>query len=231
MEIVLQGIPMPEAARAPAKSTRQTWRDWAPDAPEPDELLSRDELVERLASQGVKVSVRDLRNWQVGGVIPYGIRKWDGDAPRSMYPPWMIDLVRDLRAMQAQGVPLAEIGHKLQTRAPALAARRDAVIQAGTATATAQGGRLSGGASSDGSVVKIEAHDTLRAELTETVSIVKTVAQDVAITAAPDDIASRLLEWARNHERAFGIKIDHVAVSLVDDRGRPLTFRFDTATN
>ncbi len=62
---------------APSKPKRETWRDWmSPEAPEPTELLSRDELVNQLRQEGIKVSAADLRNWQDDGIVPYGIRRW-----------------------------------------------------------------------------------------------------------------------------------------------------------
>ncbi len=194
--------------------TKRTWRDWAPDAPEPPDLLSRDELVERLAAEGVKASVRDLRNWQVAGAIPYGIRRWDGDAPRAMYPLWMADLVRELRAMQAQGIPLLEIGHRLQANAKTYAARRDASIAGSTPN-------IGVSVPSGGQRGNLNVQDAGQIGAAESISV-------VASPAPPPDIPPRLLEWARDHERTFGIKIAHVDVALVDEYGRPLSFQFKT---
>ncbi len=91
------------AAAGPA-TTKATWADWRPgEPPQPDEVLTRDELLDRLATEGVTVSVDDLQNWQRAGVVPYGIRRWHRGATRMLYPPWMVDLLRHLRVQQQAG--------------------------------------------------------------------------------------------------------------------------------
>ncbi len=102
----------------PTRSKQVTWRDppWSPvGAPEPDELMTRDELIEALNREGLGVSVGDLRNWQSAGVVPYAVKRWTGDATRGVYPGWMVDVVRDLRRLQGEGYKLRQIGPLLRT--------------------------------------------------------------------------------------------------------------------
>ena len=88
-------IPKPKAPRA-------TWRDWAPDAPEPAELLTREELLDRLDATGTLVTANQLRYWQAAGLVPYPIKRRRGQAVYGYYPPWMIEFIRSLRDLQAR---------------------------------------------------------------------------------------------------------------------------------
>jgi len=84
-------------ARPPAKQPkpkRQTWQDWAPDAPAPETLLTREEVLARVAAEGAPVSGNQLRYLQRLELIPYPIRRRRGQAVRGFYPPWVVDLVR-----------------------------------------------------------------------------------------------------------------------------------------
>ena len=100
---------MPTEAPA-TKPRKTTWIDWLPEGtPEPDGLLTRDQLVDQLRGEGFVVDRDDLRNWQSTGAIPYGINRWRDGAVRTLYPAWMLDVVRTLRAEQANGRKLAEI--------------------------------------------------------------------------------------------------------------------------
>lgn len=190
---------------APTKPKRETWRDWmSPEAPEPTELLSRDELVNQLRQEGIKVSAADLRNWQDDGIVPYGIRRWYQGATRTLYPPWMAYTIRELREMQATGLALPEIKQRLRVAARQ---RTTPIPLAGTAIGTSS------------STATLTLSDSLSADVTETVSVVRT---------PPPDIETHLRQWAQAHEAVFGIRIARIDVSLVDERGHPLTFHFDT---
>ena len=92
----------------PAKPKRQTWQDWRPEDRNlaPSDLLTRDQLIQHLTDKGIRVSVDDIRNWQGAGLIPYGIRRRHEGATRTLYPPWMVDLLRLLRVLQGQGMRL-----------------------------------------------------------------------------------------------------------------------------
>lgn len=206
--------------KSPARRKRQTWRDWLPpDIPEPDRLMTRSELLAELHSEGVEVSTHDLDNWQVAGIIPYGLRRRHEGANRTLYPQWMIGTIRYLRELQDAGKPLSEIGAMLRVHAR---------IMAGIDTATQRSTATTPTSAPAGSFRAISVHDTLTVDLEETASVVKTTAPRETLAAVPDDIASRLREWAREHERLFGTKITRADVSLVDEYGHPLTFQFDT---
>ncbi|MDP9470071.1 MAG: hypothetical protein M3Q71_05300 [Chloroflexota bacterium] len=208
------------SAKTPAGRKRRTWRDWLPPGtPEPDTLLTRTELLARLHAEGVDVSTHDLDNWQTAGIIPYGIRRRHEGATRTLYPKWMVDLIRYLRELQDEELPLPQISAILKVHARA-SAGADAATQDDIATPSAS--------APPGSFHAISANDALNTDIQETASVVKTIAQTAAIAAAPNDIIPRLLEWAREHEQMFGSKITRVDVSLVDEYGHPLTFQFDT---
>ncbi len=101
------------ATEAPTNA-RKTWRDWlGTDEPEPAEVLTRDELLAALEREGLGVSVDDIRNWQLAGVIPYAVRRWRDGAVRGLYPGWMVDVVRDLRRLQGEGYKLRQIAPRL----------------------------------------------------------------------------------------------------------------------
>ncbi len=95
---------------------RETWRDWAPGAPEPptNELLTRAELLEMLRRRRVKATEADLRYWEYAGVLPRPVRQWHNGAVRAVYPPWFFGLVRQLRQLQRQGYPLDAIGPQVR---------------------------------------------------------------------------------------------------------------------
>ncbi len=193
------------STEAPTRPKRETWRDWmSPEAAEPTELLSRDELINQLRQEGVKVSAADLRNWQDDGIVPYGIRRWYQGATRTLYPSWMAHTIRELREMQAAGKALPEIKQSLRV---ATHRRTTPASLAGTTIGTSS------------STATLSLGDSAPIGATETVSVLQT---------PPPDIEAHLRQWAQAHEAIFGIKIARIDVSLVDERGHPLTFHFDT---
>lgn len=107
------------AAAAPTKPKRETWRDWLPEvAPDPDELLTRDELIGRLRSWRVDATEADLRYWEYAGVLPRPVRRWHDGAVRALYPDWFPHLVRELRRLQRrEGLTLEEIAPRLRVHA------------------------------------------------------------------------------------------------------------------
>jgi len=99
------------------------------DAIDPGELITREELIRQLVSEGVDVNANDITYWQSSGVIPYAERQWSGRTAYAFYPVWMVDIIRELRALQAQGRKLAELRPQLRTLAKALTARhRDVTL-------------------------------------------------------------------------------------------------------
>jgi hypothetical protein len=104
-------------ARTDADSKRETWQDWLPaDEPEPnpDDLLTRGQLVERLQEQGADITVKDLTNWHGRGVLPRGVRHRIGSVTYVLYPPQFIAMVRRLLDLQDEGLTLREIGPQLR---------------------------------------------------------------------------------------------------------------------
>lgn len=220
------------ATEAPSKA-KQTWRDWLPDgATEPDELLTRDELIEQLRGEGFVVDRDDFRNWQSSGAIPYGINRRHNGATRTLYPGWMLDVVRTLRAMQADGRKLAEIRAHLRDR---FDRRRSAMMAAGVGQAAARGeaATLGGGATIYGSA-SVVATATATAKATHVRSADASAVRATEVTAverlpaSPVDLGDRLVALARDAERASGGRIVRAEVRLIDEEGLPLVFRFDT---
>jgi len=120
------------------KAKRETWRDWLPrDAEEPrvETLLTREALRAQLARRRSAVPETALRSWERVGVLPHPVRQWHAGSVRALYPPWYVDLVRQLRRLQRDGYPLAAIGGELrayvqhtQGRAPIGTWRREHVV-------------------------------------------------------------------------------------------------------
>ncbi len=53
-----------------------------------------------------------------------------------------------------------------------------------------------------------------------------TVPATAAIVVPPEDVTQSLIAWAHQHEQRFGVRLARVDVSLIDERGHPLTVRF-----
>src|SRR5215218_2300035 len=50
---------------------RETWADWWPGhETDPDQLLTRQELADRAATEGIAVSAQEISNWQRAGILP-----------------------------------------------------------------------------------------------------------------------------------------------------------------
>jgi len=92
------------------KTKRETWRDWLPaNAPEPEQLLTRAEVVARLQEGGWKVSADNLRFWEQQGALPHPLRQGHRGATRAVYPDWFVPLVGRMRELQQQRVRIDEI--------------------------------------------------------------------------------------------------------------------------
>lgn len=104
----------------PPKPKRETWKDWlGPDAPEPDELFTRQEIVEKANEvarpPGVKpVKAGDLQLWEKIGILPHSIRRRRGDAQYALYPEWHAALARRVRQLQREGYSLDEIRPRIR---------------------------------------------------------------------------------------------------------------------
>ncbi len=202
----------------PTKPLRQTWRDWAPDAPEPDELLTRDELVERLRAEDVAVRPQDFLFWQRKGVLPYPVKRRSGTATTAYYARWVAGLVRELRRLQGQGYSLEEIRPRLRALARDLSSRQDASITGDTPNVSVS--------VPTGTFRAIHAHDTLAVGVEEQVSVSRTAGQSAAIAVAPVGFGPIAAALARIYEEAYGARIRVVEIRLVDERGNPLAFSF-----
>jgi hypothetical protein len=76
---------------------RLTWRDWIPAepgwfGPTDEELITRDELLDRVQELGVKIHPRTLQILENQGLVPRPIRQWHEGAVRALYAPWVVDL-------------------------------------------------------------------------------------------------------------------------------------------
>jgi hypothetical protein len=119
----------------------ETWRDWLPkDEPDPagDQLLTRQELIARLAESGVDVSMPNLRKWEYLGITPGPVRRRREGSARAVYPIWMIPLLALVRKMQAEGRSLAEIRDRLQAEARPLIERGGSHLELFIDNATAE---------------------------------------------------------------------------------------------
>jgi len=100
------------------KGNTATWRDWLPKgAPAPDDLLTREEVLDRLRSWGVEATAADLRYWEYEGILPRAVRRQHAGAVRAVYPAWFPHMVRRLRDLQAEGATLNEIAPQLRIHA------------------------------------------------------------------------------------------------------------------
>ncbi len=104
------------------RTHNQTWRDWlGPDDPEPEELFTRDEIVDRanalMGPTRKPVKASDLQHWESRGIIPRGIRRRRGDAQYALYPEWHAYLVRQIRQLQREGYSLDEIKPQIRIHA------------------------------------------------------------------------------------------------------------------
>ena len=94
------------------KPKRATWRDaeWTPEgASEPEPLLTRDEVLDRLAALRSGVSTSVLRYWEREAVLPQPVRQSHKGAVRAVYPWWFPHAVAEVRRLQRLGLPLPEI--------------------------------------------------------------------------------------------------------------------------
>lgn len=77
-----------------SKPKRETWLDWLPsDAPDPLELITRQELARRVSDRGFDVTNEKIGYWEKQGVLPLPVRRWHEGATRALYPSWMEDVV------------------------------------------------------------------------------------------------------------------------------------------
>jgi hypothetical protein len=109
-----------ESEKTAPKPKRETWLDWVAPVPtdeamaRAEPLLTTDQLLAALESQGIKITRWDLSYWQRQGVIPYPTKGSRGGATWALYPRWMIDVVQVLRRSQTHGQSLDLIAMALR---------------------------------------------------------------------------------------------------------------------
>ena len=81
-------------------------------------LITRQEVIEYLDEGGLDVTERDLRYWERENVLPRPQKQWHNGAVRAVYSPTIINLVRELRRLQGEGLTLNEIADRLQETDP-----------------------------------------------------------------------------------------------------------------
>jgi len=93
---------------------KETWRDWVPNAPEPDHLFTRDDVIALATREGTEVTVSDLRYWEALGITPRPIRRQHNGAVRALYPIWVVFLLHQVRTLQREGHNLRRIKHEIR---------------------------------------------------------------------------------------------------------------------
>jgi len=110
-------------------SQREEWTAWVPtNRNSMDELITRDEIVDRVRQSGIHVTADDLRYWERQSVLPRAIRRRRGNATYALFPEWYVQLVIWIRAWQQQGMRLREIRPLLRVRAHALLTSDSAIV-------------------------------------------------------------------------------------------------------
>jgi len=90
-------------------TAKSTWTDWMPQGTTEPPLMTRDELIQRLAHEGITVNYRNIEHWQLRGVIPYPVRRRHQGSTKALYPEWMVDAIKQLRDAQSRGMSLVQI--------------------------------------------------------------------------------------------------------------------------
>ena len=182
---------------------RLTWEAWLPPgAPHPgdDELLTRDELIERVKELGTPVTTNQLRYWENVGAFPRPVRRFwpTAGAVSALYPLWAAVLVPRLDEMRRDGVPWDEIGRDLRARVPAA-----------VSLTVADEGAI--GSSDVAHVVKIPVADA---------TIV--AASAIGDLAYAERIAPALKAYARRYAAITGRAVATIEVRLADETGATL---------
>ncbi len=100
-------------ARAPTKPKPATWLDLMPAGFPLPELLSHDQLLERLQERGVDLSSSALEYYRNRHILPRPVRRWHEGRTQPTYARWLVPVIETLKDMQARGMSLDEIRDKL----------------------------------------------------------------------------------------------------------------------
>src|SRR4051812_21043386 len=83
-------MPAKQATEKP-RPAQETWRDppWThPNEAPQFNLLTREQLIERVRENGYEASARDLIFWESEGVLPRAVKQRHDGATRALYPHW-----------------------------------------------------------------------------------------------------------------------------------------------
>jgi len=187
-----------------------SWRRWQAEDPiDPGELITRDELIRRLEAEGVDVTDADVTYWQRRGVIPYGERQWSGRVAHVYYPGWMVDIIRELRAQQAQGERLRFLRPRLSALAKELTSRHRHVGRNDV-------GRMTGVERAEVRAATVHPGGTAHSLAAE---VHGTSSASADLTVAYSPIAYHAMEIARIYEQGGAPRIKRAEVRLIDERG------------
>jgi hypothetical protein len=193
--------------RMPKSAPRETWADWLGDALDPDALLRRDELLARLAAEGITVRASDLANWQKLNVIPLGIPRRRGRSPIRLYPETAVVALAFVRQLQADRRSMADIRTILRNTFHTAVRNRDAV------PLVLAGGRVT-------SRLDVPVLTASADALTPTV---------IARPHPPTALHTQIIAFARQIEQTSGRRLVRAELRFVDDHDQPLTYDLATA--
>jgi hypothetical protein len=228
------GLPMPATRPKP-----ETWRDWLdPDEPEPiaSELITRDELLERLRNEGINVSSHDLKNWQRLGVLPLGIPHREGRSTRALYPPQAVIALALVRQLQNQRHDMAEIRQILRGTFRIPPEEGQIVVNRGAGTLELKDGRViyridvpAATATAEASAPDVMLGATVHAKGSAKVTFSGSANARVMVTLDPPAaLQEQVTAFARLAEQAYGGHIVRAELRLIDERGLPLRFDMET---
>lgn len=198
------------ATAAPARPKKATWVDWVKDGapnPKPEDLITRDEMIDRLHEAGVPITTRELRYWEAEGALPRPVRRAHTGATRAVYPNWVLALVPRARALRHQGVPLPEIGVHLRLmlrgEEGARKAKQDLLFWSAPALTIHR------------SAYEVDPNDPAAWESTRE-------AVQTSLGFPTGDLGTILDDLARDHRVATGKTIASIDIVFRDEEGRAL---------
>lgn len=86
-----------------------TWRDFLPLRHPVPQLITRAELLMKLAEVGIEVSERTLRFWEARGILPRPVRQSHAGVVQAVYPDWFPFIVQKVYRHRQEGLSLAAI--------------------------------------------------------------------------------------------------------------------------
>jgi len=89
------------------KKSGERWTDWLPPGtpePPPEELVTRDDILSRLAQSNVPTDEREFRYLQSLGVVPRPTFRRVGGATVGQYPRWVYNAASSALTLRAEGL-------------------------------------------------------------------------------------------------------------------------------